>query len=193
MGCSGSNKVEEIIEMLKENKRNVERQIESNEMKIEDYKLEIDDFDQKINKIDKDVRFNRNQYNDYALRKKAEQIAELIKGRNRVQRKLDNIKANNELMENNLENIDKKIDDITNLQQAKNNNKLLGKYNNLNNRILEENGYNINTQKRIDDANLKKKQQLNEQYAGKDAPNVDDILNKWRGNGNGNLMYNYYN
>ena len=190
MGCSSNN----FEEDMKKSKGRTMMQVEENKMKIEDYQREIDDFDRKIMKIENDVRFNRNQYNDYDLRKKAEQIEDLIKSQNRVRRKLDNIKANNELMENNLENIDKKIDDIANLEQAKNNNDLLGKYNNnLNHRIFEENGYNTNTQKRIDDTNLKKKQIMNAQYAGKDAPNVDDILNRLRGNGNGNPMYNYYN
>ena len=186
MGCTSSRTLEED---MKTSQRNTMRKVDENKMKIEDYQREIDDFDREINKIDNDVKFNRNQYNDYALRKKAEQIAELMKGRNRVERKLANIKANNEIMENNLENIDKKIDDIANLEQAKNNNDLLGKYNNINNGILEENAYNLNNQKRIDDANLKKKQIMNAQFAGNAVPNTDDIMNRWRGIGN--PMYNY--
>ena len=65
----------------------------------------------------------------------------------------------------------------------------MGKYNNINNGILEENADNLNKQKRIDDANLKRKQILNAQFAGKDAPNVDDIFNNLKRNGN--PMYNY--
>ena len=185
MGCTSSRSLEED---MKSSQRNTMRKVDENKMKIEDYQREIDDFNREINKIENDVRFNRNQFNDYALRKKAEQIAELIKGRNRVQRKLDNIKANNELMENNLENIDKKLDDNAILEQAKKNNEILGKYNNINNGILEENADNLNKQKRIDDANLKRKQIINAQYAGYEAPNVDDILNRLKGNGNGTPM-----
>ena len=170
-------------------RRDTMRRIQENEVNIAIYQSDIDNFDREINKIENGVKFYRNQYNDYDLRKKAEQITELIKKRNRVQRILDNIKANNELMENNLENIDKKLDDNAILDQAKKNNELLGKYNNINNGILEENAYNLNNQKRIDDANLKKKQILNAQFAGKDAPNVDDIFNNLKGNGN--PMYNY--
>ena len=119
MGCLTSPKVTdpaEQIRLLSGLRNNVLTTIETNKVKISRAEKEIQEIDDNMKQIENDLRQNQYSYSETEKLQKAQKVLELKVDRQRAQKSLDLLKANNTNLKNNLSMIESKIEEVRNNQ-----------------------------------------------------------------------------
>ena len=176
MGCSDSSSVSvpmTLTEELEEQRRKVMFNIEENNVKIATYENEINNYNKEIKERENELK-NGYTLTDAEKNTRFNKLMELQKDRARVQRNLDSLKTFNEQMKNNLENIDKKLDELRVAQTVKGGNKLFKKIENENNNeVIGANAHNLISQRAKDDRNRAEIERMNRVYNGNDVINEE--------------------
>ena len=175
MGCSSDSASVPmtLTEELEEQRRKVMFNIEENNVKIATYENEIDNYNKEIKERENELK-NGYTLTDAEKNTRFNKLMELQKDRARVQRNLDSLKTYNEVMKNNLENIDKKLDELRVAQTVKGGNKLFKKIENENNsEVIGANAHNLISQRTKDDRNRAEIERMNRVYNGNDVINEE--------------------
>lgn len=115
MGCLTSPKITdpaEQIRQLNNLRNNVLTTIEINKVKISSQEQQIQELDEQIKQLSNDLVQNQYSYSETEKLQKAQKIVELKTDRQRAQKSLDLLKANNENLKNNENMINSKIEEI---------------------------------------------------------------------------------
>ena len=129
MGCLTSPKITdpaEQIRQLNNLRNNVLTTIEINKVKISSQEQQIQEIDEQIKQLSNDLVQNQYSYSETEKLQKAQKIVELKTDRQRAQKSLDLLKANNENLKNNENMINSKIEEIKNFGTMNEQNKLMG-------------------------------------------------------------------
>jgi predicted RNA-binding protein with EMAP domain len=129
MGCLTSPKITdpaEQIRQLNNLRNNVLTTIEINKVKISGQEQQIQELDEQIKQLSNDLVQNQYSYSETEKLQKAQKIVELKTDRQRAQKSLDLLKANNENLKNNENMINSKIEEIKNFGAMNEQNKLIG-------------------------------------------------------------------
>ena len=129
MGCLTSPKITdpaEQIRQLNNLRNNVLSTIEINKVKISSQEKQILEIDEQIKQLSNDLVQNQYSYSEAEKLQKAQKIVELKTDRQRAQKSLDLLKANNENLKNNETMINSKIDEIKSLGTMNAQNQLMG-------------------------------------------------------------------
>lgn len=129
MGCLTSPKITdpaEQIRQLNNLRNNVLTTIEINKVKISSQEQQIQELDEQIKQLSNDLVQNQYSYSETEKLQKAQKIVELKTDRQRAQKSLDLLKANNENLKNNENMINSKIEEIKNFGTMNEQNKLIG-------------------------------------------------------------------
>ena len=129
MGCLTSPKITdpaEQIRQLNNLRNNVLTTIEINKVKISTQEQQIQEIDEQIKQLSNDLVQNQYSYSETEKLQKAQKIVELKTDRQRAQKSLDLLKANNENLKNNENMINSKIEEIKNFGTMNEQNKLMG-------------------------------------------------------------------
>ena len=129
MGCLTSPKITdpaEQIRQLNNLRNNVLTKIEINKVKISSQEQQIQEIDEQIKQLSHDLVQNQYSYSETEKLQKAQKIVELKTDRQRAQKSLDLLKANNENLKNNENMINSKIEEIKNFGTMNEQNKLMG-------------------------------------------------------------------
>ena len=129
MGCLSSQKITdpaEQIRQLNNLRNNVLTKIEINKVKISSQEQQIQEIDEQIKQLSNDLVQNQYSYSETEKLQKAQKIVELKTDRQRAQKSLDLLKANNENLKNNENMINSKIEEIKNFGTMNEQNKLMG-------------------------------------------------------------------
>ena len=129
MGCLTSPKITdpaEQIRQLNNLRNNVLTTIEINKVKISSQEQQIQELDEQIKQLSNDLVQNQYSYSETEKLQKAQKIVELKTDRQRAQKSLDLLKANNENLKNNENMINSKIEEIKNFGAMNEQNKLIG-------------------------------------------------------------------
>jgi predicted RNA-binding protein with EMAP domain len=129
MGCLTSPKITdpaEQIRQLNNLRNNVLTKIEINKVKISSQEQQIQELDEQIKQLSNDLVQNQYSYSETEKLQKAQKIVELKTDRQRAQKSLDLLKANNENLKNNENMINSKIEEIKNFGTMNEQNKLMG-------------------------------------------------------------------
>ena len=175
MGCSSNSASVPLTltEELEEQRRKVMFNIEENNVKIATYENEIDNYNKEIKERENELK-NGYTLTDAEKNTRFNKLMELQKDRARVQRNLDSLKTYNEVMKNNLENIDKKLDELRVAQTVKGGNKLFKKIEDENNSgVIGANAHNLISQRTKDDRNRAEIERMNRVYNGNDVINEE--------------------
>ena len=189
MGCSSSEAVGvgprlSLEEEMERQKRNLDLQIDENNIKIMGYEREIEDFNNQIKEKENEVKLNGYALSEAEINSKMKKLMDLQKDRARIQRSLDSLKTLNETLKNNLENVKKKLEEQRVVQTLKDGTQLMNKIDEGNNaNIMNTNAKNLLKQRVNDDQTQKNLERLNNAYAGSDVLNVDDYKKKLLGMG----------
>ena len=189
MGCSSSEAVGvgprlSLEEEMERQKRNLDLQIDENNIKIMGYEREIEDFNNQIKERENEVKLNGYALSEAEINSKIKKLMDLQKDRARTQRSLDSLKTLNETLKNNLENVKKKLEEQGVVQTLKDGNQLMNKIDDGNYaNIMNTNAKNLLRQRVNDDQTQKNLERLNDAYAGSDVPNLDDYKKKLLGTG----------
>ena len=187
MGCSSSEAVGvgprlSLEEEMERQKRNLDLQIDENNIKIMGYEREVEDFNNQIKEKENEVKLNGYALSEAEINSKMKKLMDLQKERARTQRTLDSLKNLNETLKNNLENVKKKLEEQRVVQTLKDGNQLMNKLDEGNNaNIMNTNAKNLLKQRVNDDQTQKNLERLNNAYAGNDVPNLDDYKKKLLG------------
>ena len=129
MGCLTSPKITdpaEQIRQLNNLRNNVLTKIEINKVKISGQEQQIQEIDEQIKQLSNDLVQNQYSYSETEKLQKAQKIVELKTDRQRAQKSLDLLKANNENLKNNENMINSKIEEIKSFGTMNEQNKLMG-------------------------------------------------------------------
>ena len=129
MGCLTSPKITdpaEQIRQLNNLRNNVLTTIEINKVKISGQEQQIQELDEQIKQLSNDLVQNQYSYSETEKLQKAQKIVELKTDRQRAQKSLDLLKANNENLKNNENMINSKIEEIKSFGTMNEQNKLIG-------------------------------------------------------------------
>ena len=129
MGCLTSPKITdpaEQIRQLNNLRNNVLTTIEINKVKISSQEQQIQEIDEQIKQLSNDLVQNQYSYSETEKLQKAQKIVELKTDRQRAQKSLDLLKANNENLKNNENMINSKIEEIKSFGTMNEQNKLIG-------------------------------------------------------------------
>ena len=116
----------EQIRQLNNLRNNVLTTIEINKVKISGQEQQIQEIDEQIKQLSNDLVQNQYSYSETEKLQKAQKIVELKTDRQRAQKSLDLLKANNENLKNNENMINSKIEEIKNFGTMNEQNKLMG-------------------------------------------------------------------
>ena len=100
--------------------------IEINKVKISGQEQQIQELDEQIKQLSNDLVQNQYSYSETEKLQKAQKIVELKTDRQRAQKSLDLLKANNENLKNNENMINSKIEEIKSFGTMNEQNKLMG-------------------------------------------------------------------
>ena len=181
MGCSSSSQTIEynLSENLEAQRRNLLMQIEENNLKIKQYENEIQSKENEINEQENDIKLNQYQYKESELKAKARKIIDLKKDQERSKRSLDSLRTMNETMKNNLENVERKINEHANMEKIKKGNEVMNQVKRQNNdQILANNVENLLDQRARDEQTKKNLERANNQYLGNDPQFNEDAYLK---------------
>ena len=116
----------EQIRQLNNLRNNVLTTIEINKVKISGQEQQIQELDEQIKQLSNDLVQNQYSYSETEKLQKAQKIVELKTDRQRAQKSLDLLKANNENLKNNENMINSKIEEIKSFGTMNEQNKLMG-------------------------------------------------------------------
>jgi len=188
MGCLTSPKVTdpaEQIRLLSGLRNNVLTTIETNKVKISRAEKEIQEIDDNMKQIENDLRQNQYSYSETEKLQKAQKVLELKVDRQRAQKSLDLLKANNTNLKNNLSMIESKIEEVRNNQTIQGQVDVMGTIGNTDpTAALQKNLQDIMRQQQKDEEMLRVLNSGNNAVsAGIGTP--DDVLKQILGSGTG--------
>ena len=189
MGCSSSEAVGvgprlSLEEEMERQKRNLNLQIDENNIKIMGYEREIEDYNNQIKEKENEVKLNGYALSEAEINNKIKKLMDLQKDRARIQRALDSLKTLNETLKNNLENVGKILEELRVMQTLKDGNQLMNRLDEGNNaNIMNKNAQDLLKQRINDEQIQKNLERLNNAYAGSDVLNIDDYKKKLLGMG----------
>ena len=187
MGCSGSGSVDPTLTLEQELEMQQKKEmieIEENNFKLATYEIEIERFNKEIKEGENELKLKGYELTEAEKKTKFNKLMELQKDRARVQRSLDSLKAFNEQMKNNLENIRKKIDEQRVARTFRDGNNILKKIEREdNNDVINTNAQNLISQKLRDEKTRKNIERMNNAYNGNDVINEDEYRRQLLGIG----------
>ena len=185
MGCDEINDekqltMEQQMEILK---RKLRARKLDNELKIMSLEKEIANYENQIKDGENDIKLNQFTYNESELKLKVKKLIQLQNDKNRLQRNLDSLSAMNETIKNNIQNIENKMDEYSNMNYFKEANEVMNQINKENNaEVLIENNNALLNQKREEERTIQILQKGNEKIAGNNnLYNEDDYLKQLLG------------
>ena len=180
MGCSTDDRkyvgtTLPLEEVMEGQKRNLNIQIEENNIKIMSYEKEIENYNNKIKDGENEIKLNSFALSEAEVNTKIKKLMELQKDRARIQGTLKYLQTLNETLKNNLENVKKKLDEYRAGKVLRDGNEIMNKIELVNNaKVINANAKNLIKQKEVDEQNQKNIQRLNDAYAGSDVINEDE-------------------
>ena len=188
MGCLTSPKVTdpaEQIRLLSGLRNNVLTTIETNKVKISRAEKEIQEIDDNMKQIENDLRQNQYSYSETEKLQKAQKVLELKVDRQRAQKSLDLLKANNTNLKNNLSMIESKIEEVRNNQTIKGQVDVIGQIDNADpTAALQKNLQDIMRQQQKDEEMLRVLNSGNNAVSA-GMGTADDVLKQILGSGTG--------
>ena len=188
MGCLTSPKVTdpaEQIRLLSGLRNNVLTTIETNKVKISRAEKEIQEIDDNMKQIENDLRQNQYSYSETEKLQKAQKVLELKVDRQRAQKSLDLLKANNTNLKNNLSMIESKIEEVRNNQTIQGQVDVIGTIGNTDpTAALQRNLQDIMRQQQKDEEMLRVLNSGNNAVSA-GMGTADDVLKQILGSGTG--------
>ena len=188
MGCLTSPKVTdpaEQIRLLSGLRNNVLTTIETNKVKISRAEKEIQEIDDNMKQIENDLRQNQYSYSETEKLQKAQKVLELKVDRQRAQKSLDLLKANNTNLKNNLSMIESKIEEVRNNQAIQGQVDVMGTIGNTDpTAALQKNLQDIMRQQQKDEEMLRVLNSGNNAVSA-GMGTADDVLKQILGSGTG--------
>ena len=188
MGCLTSPKVTdpaEQIRLLSGLRNNVLTTIETNKVKISRAEKEIQEIDDNMKQIENDLRQNQYSYSETEKLQKAQKVLELKVDRQRAQKSLDLLKANNTNLKNNLSMIESKIEEVRNNQTIQGQVDVMGTIGNTDpTAALQKNLQDIMRQQQKDEEMLRVLNSGNNAVSA-GMGTADDVLKQILGSGTG--------
>ena len=188
MGCLTSPKVTdpaEQIRLLSGLRNNVLTTIETNKVKISRAEKEIQEIDDNMKQIENDLRQNQYSYSETEKLQKAQKVLELKVDRQRAQKSLDLLKANNTNLKNNLSMIESKIEEVRNNQAIQGQVDVMGQIDNADpTAALQKNLQDIMRQQQKDEEMLRVLNSGNNAVSA-GMGTADDVLKQILGSGTG--------
>ena len=186
MGCLTSPKITdpaEQIRQLNNLRNNVLTKIEINKVKISSQEQQIQELDEQIKQLSNDLVQNQYSYSETEKLQKAQKIVELKTDRQRAQKSLDLLKANNENLKNNENMINSKIEEIKNFGTMNEQNKLMGQLADTDpTAALQQNLRDIMKQKQKDEEMIRALN-VGNTAANSGVGTADDLLKQLLGSG----------
>ena len=181
MGCGGikvandQNRPPSLEVQLEKQKRDLEYQVETNNIKLNSLEKEIEEIDKKVKEGENNIKLNQYQLKEEELKSKAKKLIELKRDRARLQKTLEQISSMNETLKNNLDSVTKKIIENQNLKAIKNQNVIMDQYEKENvTQAIGMNVANLKRQKEEDEKMQKILQRGNDAYIGNDNLKDED-------------------
>jgi len=188
MGCITTPKVTdpaEQIRLLSGLRNNVLTTIETNKVKISRAEKEIQEIDDNMKQIENDLRQNQYSYSETEKLQKAQKVLELKVDRQRAQKSLDLLKANNTNLKNNLSMIESKIEEVRNNQAIQGQVDVIGQIDNADpTAALQKNLQDIMRQQQKDEEMLRVLNSGNNAVSA-GIGTADDVLKQILGSGTG--------
>ena len=186
--CIGTPKVTdpaEQIRLLSGLRNNVLTTIETNKVKISRAEKEIQEIDDNMKQIENDLRQNQYSYSETEKLQKAQKVLELKVDRQRAQKSLDLLKANNTNLKNNLSMIESKIEEVRNNQTIQGQVDVIGQIDNADpTAALQKNLQDIMRQQQKDEEMLRVLNSGNNAVSA-GMGTADDVLKQILGSGTG--------
>ena len=186
--CIGTPKVTdpaEQIRLLSGLRNNVLTTIETNKVKISRAEKEIQEIDDNMKQIENDLRQNQYSYSETEKLQKAQKVLELKVDRQRAQKSLDLLKANNTNLKNNLSMIESKIEEVRNNQTIQGQVDVMGTIGNTDpTAALQKNLQDIMRQQQKDEEMLRVLNSGNNAVSA-GMGTADDVLKQILGSGTG--------
>ena len=183
MGCSFIKVKEEKdynedINKLNDLNKRIESTITENESTIEICEKDIAQKDNEIKQGEDDLRQNQYSYSDSEKKAKAKNLFELKQDRQRVQKKLNLLKANNDNLKNNLTMIESKIEEIKNFKINRKTDNIIKEIGNIDTgEILRKNIENILEQQKRNKKIIEASEKLNKVLLGDmEFNSLDDYM-----------------
>ena len=181
MGCGGikvandQNRPPSLEVQLEKQKRDLEYQVETNNIKLNSLEKEIEEIDKKVKEGENNIKLNQYQLKEEELKSKAKKLIELKRDRARLQKTLEQISSMNETLKNNLDSVTKKIIENQNMKAIKNQNVIMDQYEKENvTQAIGMNVANLKRQKEEDEKMQKILQRGNDAYIGNDNLKDED-------------------
>ena len=181
MGCGGikvandQNRPPSLEVQLEKQKRDLEYQVETNNIKLNSLEKEIEEIDKKVKEGENNIKLNQYQIKEEELKSKAKKLIELKRDRARLQKTLEQISSMNETLKNNLDSVTKKIIENQNMKAIKNQNVIMDQYEKENvTQAIGMNVANLKRQKEEDEKVQKILQRGNDAYIGNDNLKDED-------------------
>ena len=181
MGCGGikvandQNRPPSLEVQLEKQKRDLEYQVETNNIKLNSLEKEIEEIDKKVKEGENNIKLNQYQLKEEELKSKAKKLIELKRDRARLQKTLEQISSMNETLKNNLDSVTKKIIENQNMKAIKNQNVIMDQYEKENvTQAIGMNVANLKRQKEEDEKVQKILQRGNDAYIGNDNLKDED-------------------
>ena len=185
MGCGGikvandQNRPPSLEVQLEKQKRDLEYQVETNNIKLNSLEKEIEEIDKKVKEGENNIKLNQYQLKEEELKSKAKKLIELKRDRARLQKTLEQISSMNETLKNNLDSVTKKIIENQNMKAIKNQNVIMDQYEKENvTQAIGMNVANLKRQKEEDEKMQKILQRVNDAYIGNDNLKDEDAYLK---------------
>ena len=183
MGCSGIKVKEEKdynedINKLNALHKRIESTITENESTIDICEKDIATKDNEIKQGENDLRQNQYSYSDLEKKAKAKNLFELRQERQRVQKKLNLLKANNDNLQNNLTMVESKIEEIRNFIINRKTDNIIKEIGNIDTgEVLRKNIENILEQQKRDIEIIEASKKLNKILLGDmEFNSLDDYM-----------------
>ena len=184
MGCGGEQKTLDINDLIKR-QNSLSNQIRENKAKIDNYEKELQNIQNQLKKGESDIKLKQYQYSKEELQSKAKKLISLKRDEARTQKSISYLMTMNETLKNNLESLERKINEYYSLKELKKGNDLMKQINKENhNEILENNVNNLLVQQAKDNQNQRVLERGNNLYFGNEGFNEQDYMKQLLGTPN---------
>ena len=184
MGCDGEQKTLDINDLTKQ-QSSLSYQIRENKTKIDNYEKELQSIQNQIKQGENDIKLKQYQYSKEELESKAKKLISLKRDEARTQQSISHLMTINETLKNNLESLERKINEHNSLKELKKGNDLMKQINKENhNEILENNVNNLLVQQARDNQNQRVLERGNNLYFGNEGFNEQDYMKQLLGTPN---------
>ena len=184
MGCDNEPKTLDINDLIKQ-KSSFSDQISENKAKIDNYEKELQNIQNQIKQGENDIKLKQYQYSKEELQSKAKKLISLKRDEIRTQKSISYLMTMNETLKNNLESLERKINEYYSLKELEKGNELMKQINKENhNEILENNVNNLLVQQARDNQNQRVLERGNNLYFGNEGFNEQDYMKQLLGTPN---------